>query len=584
MPIFIDNFALAGFRSFGRKPQRIDVLAKVTLLIGRNNCGKSNIIRFISDVYPSFTKIKPPSLNFLDAHMPSRPAIALGKQIPLERDASGRPMLPLTHPLLFSVQHDHVKRQCAYVLGSIVDAKREIDGTSQPWAFQSSSPLLDEEEAWKKAIRRVERDALQRTWSAVTHRSGGSREQHWEPETLALFRPNFETLEVQVIPAVRRIGDPGTSEPSHDGTGIITRLAQLQNPTVERQDDRQRFFAIRDFLRDVTDSADAEIEIPHDRQTIIVHMHGKALPVQSLGTGIHEVIILAAAATVHTNCVMCIEEPELHLNPLLQRKLLRYLTSKTENQYIISTHSAAIMDTPGAEVYHVRIEDGCSVIDRVTSDASRSTVCHDLGYHPSDLMQANSVIWVEGPSDRIYLNHWLASAAPDLVEGIHYSIMFYGGKLASHLSFESDELAAKELISLRRLNRRAVIVIDSDRSSSSDPINSTKARLQAEFDQGPGHTWITSGREIENYVPSDQIRTALLQLMPGSTPMTSLSRYQNCLKVKTSSGKLTQASKVRVAHLVTSANAADLSLLDLQTQINKLVRFILDSNPLASAA
>ena len=85
--------------------------------------------------------------------------------------------------------------------------------------------------------------------------------------------------------------------------------------------------------------------------TILVHMDGKALPLSSLGTGIHEVIILASAATLLQRNVVCMEEPELHLNPILQKKLMRYLLQHTDNQYFITTHSAAIMDLPDAEVF-----------------------------------------------------------------------------------------------------------------------------------------------------------------------------------------------------------------------------------------
>jgi predicted ATPase len=48
-----------------------------------------------------------------------------------------------------------------------------------------------------------------------------------------------------------------------------------------------------------------------------VHKDNNVLPLTSLGMGIHEVIILAVAATVIRNQVVCIEEPEIHLHPLL---------------------------------------------------------------------------------------------------------------------------------------------------------------------------------------------------------------------------------------------------------------------------
>ncbi|XOF32620.1 MAG: ATP-dependent nuclease [Candidatus Electrothrix sp. YB6] len=180
------------------------------------------------------------------------------------------------------------------------------------------------------------------------------------------------------------------------------------------------------------------------------------------------------------------------LNPILQRKLIRYLAAHTSNQYFITTHSAVLMDVPDAEIYHIRLVNGASVVERVTSGRQKSAVCEDLDYHPSDLLQANCIIWVEGPSDRIYLNWWLQSIDEDLVEGIHYSIMFYGGRLLAHLSnAEIDQQHVDDFISLRRLNNRGVILIDSDRRDEDSDINATKQRLQGEFDSRPGHAWIT---------------------------------------------------------------------------------------------
>ena len=340
-----------------------------------------------------------------------------------------------------------------------------------------------------------------------------------------------------------------------------------------------RFHDITMFLRTVIGNQNATIEIPFERDTILIHMDDKVLPIESLGTGIHEVLILASAATVLTDMVVCIEEPELHLNPILQKKLIKYLTEYTSNQYFISTHSAALMDNNEVEIYHVRLQDSISVVERVTSDNQRSMVCEDLGYHPSDLLQANCVIWVEGLSDRIYINHWIRGLFPDLLEGIHYSIMFYGGRLASHLSNEDYSTEIDDFISLRRLNRRGVIILDSDREKPHTKLNQTKKRLQTEFDKGPGHAWVTDGREIENYIPPDQLRTAIATKCPTSKLLTNLDRYDNCLKIKSRKNKEIQAPKVEIARYITANYEPDFSIFDLKQQMNKLLAFIRESNP-----
>ena len=129
------------------------------------------------------------------------------------------------------------------------------------------------------------------------------------------------------------------------------------------------------------------------------------------------------------------------------------MSESTSNQYFISTHSAALMDTPGAEIYHIKLVENESIVDRVSSDRGKSSICEDLGYTPSDLLQSNCVIWVEGPSDRTYLNYWIRQKTDSFIEGIHYTIMFYGGRLASHISAKDPDEFDKEVfenfISLR---------------------------------------------------------------------------------------------------------------------------------------
>jgi hypothetical protein len=166
---------------------------------------------------------------------------------------------------------------------------------------------------------------------------------------------------------------------------------------------------------------------------------------------------------------------------------------------------------------------------------------------------------------------------PALVEGVHYySIMFYGGRLLSHLSAKDPEV--NEFISLRSLNRYISVVIDSDRATARGKLNETKRRVRDEFDVGPGFAWVTKGREIENYLPKEIVAKAVAAVHPGLAGLISTDQFSNVLQYRrTSERKIQTADKVKVAHEVVK-EPADLSVLDLRKQIEKTIAFICDAN------
>jgi hypothetical protein len=142
-----------------------------------------------------------------------------------------------------------------------------------------------------------------------------------------------------------------------------------------------------------------------------------------------------------------------------------------------------------------------SSVTRVDATARARDVLTDLGHKASDLLQANCVIWVEGPSDRIYLNKWLSLVASDLVEGIHYAVVFYGGKVLAHFAAVDDP--PNDLVEVLCINRHVVFVIDRDDARPDGRLNATKERIQSEM--GLEQCWVTQGREIENYLRGELV-------------------------------------------------------------------------------
>jgi len=562
----LNSLAISGYRSFGKNLQLFSKFEKITLLIGQNNCGKSNVLRFIHKHLNDQNRFDQNDKNLLEIS-----EINYGHLLPAEKFEW------FAKKLIKKFLTDIDLKNIGTII-KILNAKKNLDESSMgAWFIFNSNKEFDQSR-WLESLQKIDDISLKNLWRELTQRDGGTRLQHWEPEVLNKIFLQFPRFKSSFIPAIREISKHNSEQDGFNGYGIIQELAKLQNPSADKQSDKEKFLNIEKFLRNVTNNSDLRIEIPFDRDTILVHSDGKTLPIESLGSGIHEVIILAAAATTIDNNLICMEEPELHLNPLLQKKLIKYLNEYTNNQYLITTHSAALMDTPGAEIYHLQLIDGITKVERVTSNRSRSEVCHDLGYHPSDLLQANSIIWVEGPSDRIYLNWWLSNYCNDLIEGIHYSVMFYGGKLASHLTAEDSDELITNFISLRQINRRACILMDSDKANARSKINSTKERLKKEFNEGPGFCWVTDGREIENYIEKEQLINAIKVIHPKATLLTNLEKFDNCLKIKIFNKEL-QASKIKVANYITSQESPNFGIYNLESNMEKILAFIRNSNP-----
>lgn len=580
MSVYLHGIAARNFRGIGDAYEVAAGLAKFNLFIGPNNAGKSTFLDLVSRYLPLrvIERAAQAAVTYSD-HDVHLAATADALTVRVAKPAD----------LIFEeyMRIELISETPAYRrdLRSILDWLA-VDGLL--W-LEGVPPYHKATALWpprnsRELLGLLPQPDLQRLWAALLNRQGGGV-QDWASELLnAIEGAAMPGLpEILLIPAFRKISGRGEPGAELSGDGLVTRLAQLQHPPLSRRAAEGDIFQkINAFLREVTNRPEARIEIPYGDAQILVHMDGRILPLESLGTGIHQVVIIAALCTVHDQRIICLEEPELHLHPLLQRRLIDYLERNTQNQYLIATHSAAFLDHDNAAIFRVWQEEGRTRIRRAVSRQQRFEICADLGHRASDLLQANAVLWVEGPSDRIYVRHWLKAVAPELEEGLHYSIMFYGGRLLSHLSAEDEEVG--DFIALRELNRNLAILIDSDRTAAGDEINETKARVVREIGE-TGFAWVTGGREIENYVPHGTLQAAVegsVSAYAGPAAGGAFDHalfYNRAATAKREAELETRVDKVRVARLVCEG-AADLTPLDLDVRIRGLAAFIRTANGL----
>ena len=253
------------------------------------------------------------------------------------------------------------------------------------------------------------------------------------------------------------------------------------------------------------------------------------IPLSKSGSGLKTILLVLLNLLVvpkakieessnKSDFVFAFEELENNLHPAILRRLFRYIGEYAINEKIhifLTTHSSTALDLFGvskdAQIIHVLHDGESARTIPVSAHFDHLRVVDALGAKPSDLLQANGIIWVEGPSDRIYLNCWIDLYSEGrFQEGRDYQCAFYGGSLLARTQFKSPEEAETDLVNLLSVNPNIIVVCDGDRTTKDSDIKGRVKRIETEVQKIPdGHIWITSAKEIENYIPGSVLEKAL---------------------------------------------------------------------------
>lgn len=318
------------------------------------------------------------------------------------------------------------------------------------------------------------------------------------------------------------------------------------------------------------------------------------IPLSKMGSGVKTVFLVLILLYIKpviddkpiTEHVFALEELENNLHPSLQRRLYYYIyefSNKNKCIFFLTTHSNIVIDLYNSidtsQIFHINKIEGKTKINAIINQSEFKQILDDLEVKASDILQSNGIIWVEGPSDRTYINKWISLIDDSLIEGYHYSIMFYGGRLLSNLSFDYDTIT-DELIPLLKLNRNSFVVMDRDGRTISAKLNNTKTRIQAEL--GDNSVWITKGREIENYLNNE----CVIKWLGENYKVEG--KFENDIntKLEDNISKLPKTDKIKynlnknkfASEIIEYFEVADLDHLDLNSNLNKLVESIKNWN------
>ena len=158
-----------------------------------------------------------------------------------------------------------------------------------------------------------------------------------------------------------------------------------------------------------------------------------AYPLSDCGTGVSQVLaILYVVITSQESRIIIIDEPQSFLHPGATKKLIEILKTFPQHQYFISTHSAEIIAIANpSTIVKLRYEDGETQASTMNARDIREqrSLLAELGVSLSDVFGADSILWVEGPTEEQCFPLILSKLAPELLTGTKIVIIKNTGDL-----------------------------------------------------------------------------------------------------------------------------------------------------------
>lgn len=500
----IDSIKLSGWRSYDLDGVHIEGLKSINLIIGPNNSGKSNLAKYFNYLKSiASEELSVGKAISVATELDESQTWGWGKEkINCEISLSSDNVLDNNDKVSYKANENQVTLDCCHdvssntsVLNMKVNDKKIFNGNSL-----------------------ICSDLELETWVDPTDDVAGFNDNKY-------YWNRFLNSLVFVDP-IRHHSRNSNNEQSYyfDGAKIIEELDKLRLDRATPSNWAGYKKQIKQWLTDILSEEVTNIDVV-EKDLSLEFKSGLSFSLDQLGTGVSQIVMLLSHLWINKdiNLNVFLEEPEANLHPEAVVKLVSIFEKElTNHRFFITTHSPSLIDCLNENwaVYRtLKSPNGSSSITPNDNVIKHYETLDSLGVKASQILQANAVIWVEGPSDRIYLKKWIDIFSNDeLKEGKDYSFLYFGGtNLASFTALDDID---ENLINILSTSRKAYLITDSDCSSQqkrdSDAfkayLTSMLERLKVANGVNCGldssledyvKVWISEGREIENYICKD---------------------------------------------------------------------------------
>jgi putative ATP-dependent endonuclease of OLD family len=514
--MYISSLRIQNFRGF--QDTTCEFRPGVTVIIGENNSGKSSLMRALRLVFESGGARSLGRYDFYQGIPPSTdpPRISITATLSAEEEEAEPDELGTVATWLSEIKGEVWEAKLTYHFYLPDNQKSEF------------KKLVSEKPSRETFWRAVEQ-VLPRYTARIDAGAPGEEEpgyQRVEPRDLNAFRVDFldpiRDVEREMFsgrnPKLRAMLETVLDDDAQATKDLEKGAEKLVDRLADRIDLNRLF-----ELAEATGAEDGgapsigsrirEADLLKALRLVIDAGTSGSLPVTHNGLGYNNLlyISLVLASLEHQTVedvgpenavvfpMLLIEEPEAHLHPALQFKLLEFIQSripqgKGSKQVFTTTHSTHITSAVGldAVVSLSENQDGritASYPSRVFSavtdaggDESRAYVERFLDATKSTMLFARAVILVEGISEQILVPTFAEILNYSLADH-HVAVVAVGGRTFKHFlplfgAFLDDDALA--------LDRRVACIVDADPSRRLEN-GSYKNCYPYQLEDGDGH-------------------------------------------------------------------------------------------------
>jgi len=244
------GFGIANYRSFCSEGAWFPELSKINIFIGKNNAGKSNVLKFLRDLGNLLRNAKEPGLGEVQHKHWSEgdtPAIDLTltlSELGLNWGHFG-----------FHESRDNLQSPDHTELRFRFHPTERQWGRIDPFAFLRDRPNVHQH-IWRQLNARN----LPLTGDQIRTSLNG---QHWQHHASQILQKEFrDVFYVQQFREIRD-GDGASEEKQVAGYKLAEKLGLMKSPGEKRNADQAQFYKIQTWIRDLLDLPDLEIDIEH---------------------------------------------------------------------------------------------------------------------------------------------------------------------------------------------------------------------------------------------------------------------------------------------------------------------------------